>query len=190
MKIDPHKYTAAFEEDVKKRFKNFHSVKVRRVKEGYGSDYAVDWPYLGIDYKVNFYVNGQKRLNFFIELEFEREEGLRKKLEDAISGSKIEKLGLLNRPQREYFDSEKKEFYKHHILEKQRKGEGINKEGESDFKTYVDMLEENNLIRKGKDYYFLFCRVKRVPKNPKVLIENIFGNIIAPIYNKIMHSSN
>jgi hypothetical protein len=193
MQIDPNKYTSVFEENVRKRFQNIHSVKVRGLKEGFNSDCAVDWPYLGVDYKCNFYVNGEKRLNLFIELEFERELGLRERLEDAISGSKIEKSGMLNRPHREYFDSEKREFHQHHVLEEQKKLSGLSIEermiGESSiFKKYVDLLFEKGLIRKEKDYYFISCRIKKIPEDPNTLVDNIFGNIIAPIYNTIIHS--
>lgn len=193
MKIDPHKYTSAFEKNIRKRFENASSVKIRKIERGYNSDYAVDWPYLGVEYKVNFYVNGEKRLNFFIELEFERKNGLREKLEDVISGSKIEKSSFLNKPEREYFDSEEKEFHKHHLLEEQKKLQGVPIGGEkirgySIFKEYVDMLEGKKLIRKGKDYYFISCRIKRIPENPNVLVNALFGGIIAPIYSVIMHS--
>ncbi len=184
MAIDADLYTATFEENVKKRFQNIRSVKVRRLDAGFNSDFAVDWPYLGVDYKCNFYLNGEKRLNFFLELEFKRERGLRERLENAISGSKIEKLGMLNRPNREYFDSETGELHLHHVLEEQS---GV--ERGHVFKEYVNSLRNKGLIRKGNDYYFISCRIKKIPENPHALVDNIFGNIIAPVYNAIMGSS-
>ncbi len=194
MKIDPGEFNLAFEGNVKRRFQNAPSIKIRRVDSGYKSDCTINWPYQGIEYKCNFYVNGEKRLNFFIELEFERRDGLREKLEEALSGSKMEKLGFLNRPHREYFNAEKKEFHKHHVLEEQKELQGLVIDNEkisegSIFKEYVDTLENNDLIRKEKDYYFISCRIKRIPNNLNVLINSIFGSIISPIYDTITNFS-
>lgn len=191
MLIDVGGYTRAFEENVRERFKNVSSVKVQSVKGGYKSPSAVDWPYSGVDFRGNFYVNGEQRLNFFIELEFNQTPGLRQRLEHALSGDKIEDSGMLNRPHREYFDSETGELHPHHISEEQSRVRGApaGVTGSSFFREYVDSLAGKRAVKKGRDRYFISCRIKRVPKNPRDLVDNIFGNVIGPIFKAITSSN-
>jgi len=170
MKIDPKKYNSILEDNLNKRFSQISAVRVRKINKGYNLDDARNWRYLKVEHISNFYLNGEKRLNFFIGLEFPRENGLRNKIEkNKKSGNLIDKLKLLSRPHREYMNGEEKQLEKN-----------------SPFKKYINELAVQGEINPDKDYYFISCRIKKIPKNPNKLINNIWGNLIAPSAGSIM----
>lgn len=98
---------------------------------------------------------------------------------------------MLNRPHREYLDSKTGELHLHHILEEQSQVQGTpaGVTGPSFFREYVDSLTGERAVKKGRDRYFISCRVKRVPKDPNQLVDNIFGFVISPIFKAITESN-
>ena len=163
MKTDGKKYESILKECIRDRFKNVSSVEVREIKEGYNSDTAIDWTYLGVENKSNFYLNGNKNLNIFFELEFLREEGLRERIaQSSKTGGEIDKASrFLARPHREYMDGRKKQLEKN-----------------SPFQEYVGDPKKIKVDSK-KDYYFVCCRIKRIPANPRKLIDTIWGYLMS-----------
>jgi hypothetical protein len=159
MKADEKKYNSLFMGYIKDRFQNISSVNVREISQGYSSDKAIDWVYLGIENKSNFYINGNDHLNFFFELEFSRKENLKEKIDKySKSGNEIDEAShFLARPHREYMRGNTKELPKN-----------------SAFWNYSKDIKINS----DKDYYFISCKIKRIPDNPKELFDNIWGYLI------------
>lgn len=174
MKIDDGEYTSLLKEYIDKRFSNVR-IHLRGIKDGYKSNTAIDWRYLGVENKANFYLNGEKRLNFFFELEFLKDPGLRDIIrKNSRSGSEIDKSKILSRPRREYIDGDTKQLENLFADEENRK---IKLESSS-FREYIESLIKDGKITPDRDYYFISCRIKKIPKNPKDLFNAIWGYLI------------